>query len=217
MRFVKSAIKVVNINNIGFIVNNGVCIPKSSCALIPSATKSENCKGLVINSECYQCKPDHCISSRNGLHCDICEPYYVLVGGMCYKPVKYDDVNCNLMDLQVEMCTGCNQNYMLDRNSYCVKNFMISNCVGNGSRFFDYYNGKCLYRDRFCHSINYNTYECMYCLEGYILRAGKCEKIEKCLRKSANQECIECLPEFYLHPTKRICEELPRSCITFNI
>ena len=164
IKFVKPAIKVAIFYNLGFILHNGVCISKLSCAIAPLATRSQTCKGIVINSTCYNCKPDHCISSTNGLHCDICESYYVVVGGMCYKPVKYDDVNCNLMDLQIEMCTGCNQNYMLDRNSYCVKNFMVTNCVGNGSRFFDYFNGKCLYRDRFCQSINYNTYECIYCL-----------------------------------------------------
>lgn len=134
---------------------NGICLQKSACTV--SSRIGQECEGVVITGECYNCKPAHCVSSRNGLHCDICQSYYVLVGGMCYKPVKYDDVNCNLMDLQSELCTGCNQNYMLDSNNYCVKNFMVTNSLANNNRYFDNVAGKFLYRDRFCRNINYNT------------------------------------------------------------
>lgn len=109
-----------------------------------------------MNKNCFDCKPDNCIQSQNGFHCDICESSYVPINGICYKPVKYDDVNCNLVDEKGQTCTGCNNDYKLDRNNYCVRDFIVTECSAN--RFFDYFEGRCFYKDRNCDKIDSKTY-----------------------------------------------------------
>ncbi len=74
---------------------------------------------------CYNCKSNNCLLSQNGIHCELCASSYILIGGMCYRPVKYDDINCNIIDYKSQICTGCNNEYKLDRNNFCVRDFNV--------------------------------------------------------------------------------------------
>lgn len=52
------------------------------------------------------------------------------MAGICLVPVKLDDVNCNVLAPQSDYCDDCNQEYLLDRNRYCHRDFNLNetNC-----------------------------------------------------------------------------------------
>lgn len=40
--------------------------------------------------------------------------------------VKADDANCNVYDSRSGLCTGCNNDYVLNRDGHCVRDFYFS-------------------------------------------------------------------------------------------
>lgn len=108
------------------------------------------------------------------MYCIACERGFVAIDGICLQTVKLDDINCNVLAPLSDYCTGCNQDYFLNIDAFCYRNFNMTVC--NDTKFFYPENGKCLYRDRRCDSIDMigQTYRCLRCQEGHSLVNGIC-------------------------------------------
>ena len=138
---------------------------------LPCPNRNCNCQTYYFNNNCYRIQLANCLKSSDGVYCDLCNNAYYSSNGVCVQFVKPDDINCNLLTLDGSRCAGCNQNYVLDSNFICVKNFQLcptacSACTYNG---FNLYQGNCLYSDPLCQIYNFTRQACQLCQEGYIL------------------------------------------------
>lgn len=99
----------------------------------------------------------------NPIYCGACQRGFLAIDGICLVPVKIDDVNCNVKAVDSDYCTGCNQDYVLNDDAFCVRNFNLTTCPSSTQFFLQ--NGRCLYRDIHCNAIDFqNTaYPCLRC------------------------------------------------------
>lgn len=138
------------------------------------------------------------------------------IDGICLEPVKQDDVNCNVLAPLSDYCTGCNQDYFLNIDAFCYRNFNLTNCpVASG--YFYPENDKCLYRDRRCVSVDFrnNSYVCLRCQEGHILSPqGFCER-DICIRYSENRTCIEAFIGYIITGPNQFFR-LPKNCLAVD-
>lgn len=120
--------------------------------------------GFIFEQNCYQIRIDKCTINRDAIYCAACERGFVAIDGICLEPVKNDDVNCNVKAPLSDFCTGCNQDYFLNVDAFCYRNFNLTDCP-TGSGLFYLENGKCLYRDRRCDAIDFrnNSFKCLRC------------------------------------------------------
>lgn len=144
--------------------------------------------GYIYNQNCYQISIDQCTITTNPLYCSACEQGFLAIDGICLVPVKIDDVNCNVKAPLSDYCTGCNQDYVLNTDAFCVKNFNLTTCPEGG--YFTLQNGRCLYRDIRCEAVDFRvtTYPCLRCQEGFSLVNGLCQR-NICIRFNAQGIC----------------------------
>jgi hypothetical protein len=83
---------------------------------------------LIFNQNCYQIQIDQCLSYRDPIYCAACSRNFVATNGICLVPVKIDDIHCNVKAPLSDYCTGCNQNYFLNVDAFCQKDFGLSTC-----------------------------------------------------------------------------------------
>lgn len=130
---------------------NGVCTNLTN--QIPCPDNTCQCQYYYKDGICYQFDIDGCILSKDKLYCDLCNDTLVAVSGRCFEPVKISDIHCNVLELNRDICTGCNFNYLLDPNNICVKRFNLCSdpkrsCEAQCSHSsLLYYNGECYIRD----------------------------------------------------------------------
>ena len=125
------------------------------------------CQGYYFNNNCYSIKLSNCLTSKDGIYCDLCADGYYISFGFCVKFVKPDDPNCNLLTLDGSRCSACNLNYVLDSNFYCVRDYQL--CQGNSTcactfNNFVFYQDNCLPIDGLCRVYNFTSQVCILCL-----------------------------------------------------
>lgn len=120
--------------------------------------------GFVFGQNCYRISIDQCNIYRDSIYCAACAQGFVAIDGICLVPVKQDDVNCNVLAPRSDYCTGCNQNYFLNSDAFCQRNFNFTICP-LPSGLFHIENGLCYYNDARCDQIDLanNTYKCLWC------------------------------------------------------
>jgi len=202
----------------GYTQINGICFSVQSSTPCPNQTCS--CKSTYFNNTCYTIQLNNCLRSSDGVYCDLCNNTYYSLNGFCVQFVKPDDINCNLLTLDGSRCAGCNQNYVLNSDFICVKNFQLcltacTSCAYNG---FSLYQGNCLYSDPLCQIYNFTLQACQLCQEGYILdpRTLICVKQYTCLSYTQNN-CNACFTGYQINPQTFQCVQLPPNCVQMNI
>ena len=125
--------------------------------------------------------------------------------------MKIDDVNCNVKAQLSDYCTGCNQDYVLNTDAFCVKNFNLTNCPEGG--YFTLQNGRCLYRDIRCEAVDFRvtTYPCLRCQEGFSLVNGICQR-NICIRYNAQGICTSVFPGYAIIGPNQFVR-LPSNCL----
>ena len=143
---------------------NGRCLNIISTTVCPQGRCS--CPtGTIFNQNCYVIQIDRCSLYRDAVYCDACERGFVAIDGICLEPVKIDDVNCNVVAPTSDYCTGCNQDYFLNIDAFCYRNFDFNIFTCPRGPMFTWEFGKCLYRDRRCEAVDFRTnlYPCIRC------------------------------------------------------
>lgn len=130
-----------------------------------------------------------------------------------------DDINCNVVAPTSDYCTGCNQDYFLNIDAFCYRDFYFNATTCPVGQMFTWENGKCLYWDRRCEAIDFkNNYACLRCQEGhYKTNIGKCER--NICTKFVNNICTETFIGYYLNTTKGVnqYEVLPKNCLAVDV
>lgn len=147
----------------GYTLINGICFSVQSA--LPCPSQNCNCQGYYFNNTCYKIQLVNCLVSGDGVYCDLCNNTYYSSNGFCVQFVKQDDINCNLLTLDSSRCAGCNQNYVLNSDFICVKNFQLcpTTCTSCSYNGFSLYQGNCLYSDPLCQIYNFTRQACQLC------------------------------------------------------
>lgn len=146
------------------------------------------------------------------------------MSGRCFEPVKIADIHCNLLEINSDICTGCNFQYLLDPNNICVKAFSLCNdpkksCESQCNHpSLLFYSGECYIKDPLCIAYDTVNYKCTNCFEGYFLNSNnRCEQREKCwVYATGGRNCQRCFIGFQLNPANFVCDKLPHNCRQMN-
>lgn len=119
----------------GYSLINGRCLRVTGSA--PCANNRCSCNGgFIFEQNCYQIRIDKCTINRDAIYCAACERGFVAIDGICLEPVKQDDINCNVKAPRSDYCTGCNQDYFLNIDAFCYRNFNITDCPSATGFFY---------------------------------------------------------------------------------
>ena len=153
--------------------------------------------------------------SNSPIYCEACSQNFVAIKGICLQPPKIDDIHCNLLLVGTDLCDQCNQDYFIDKDGFCHKNFNLNVSECQGLALFDVLDNRCLYKDIYCEAISYTTYECVRCQDGFTLANGSCSR-NACIRWNDNNICVEAFSGYTLNPANNIPEKNPPNCIRYN-
>lgn len=198
---------------------NGRCLKIRNSYVCPSNQCS--CPdGITFSQTCYQVLIDKCTLYRDPIYCNGCERGSVAIDGICLQPVKYDDVNCNVIAPNSDYCTACNQDYFLNRDAFCYRNYDFNSVTCPIGNKFIWENEKCLYWDRRCDAVDFSNtnYLCIRCQESHQINPvnGRCER-NICTR-FVNGICTETFLGYYINTTKGVnqYEILPKNCLAVD-
>lgn len=167
--------KICSLCDPNYTLLNGRCLRVTSTTSC-NGGRCSCTDGTIFNQLCYVIQIDKCTIKRDGIYCSACERGFVAIDGICLEPVKMDDINCNVISPTSDYCTGCNQDYFLNIDAFCYRDFYFNATTCPVGQMFTWENGKCLYWDRRCEAIDFkNNYACLRCQEGhYKTNIGKC-------------------------------------------
>ena len=156
-------------------------------------TNTQNCLKTDKDGFCIKCKEnyyltqiqhfcisvEHCYSASYDFHlCEICENGYLL--DIETKNCILNDNNFNFcLEVKLNNCTKCINNYFFDKNGNCVSS---KNCTNSENGI------------------------CIKCDEGYHLGLdNKCVNIEKCIFSDIYGECYECEKNYFYDYEQKKC------------
>lgn len=119
--------KICNSCLAGYTLLNGRCLKIISSTPCPNY----NCDcpiGFKFSQTCYTIQIDKCTYLRDPVYCQACMRGFVAIDGICLEPVKQDDINCNVKASLSDYCTGCNQDYSLNIDAFCYRDFNLTVC-----------------------------------------------------------------------------------------